>query len=84
MAVLVDADRVGAWSDYQKEMSDLAESCGITKIDLRAAIDAADDWIDANAVAYNSALPVPARTTLTAKQKARLLVYVISRRYKVT
>ncbi len=57
---------------------------GITKADLRAAIDAADDWADANASAYNLALPVAARNALTARQKARLLVFVIQKRWEQT
>jgi len=84
MAVLPDADRAQLWADLMREMSAGAESCGVIKADLRAAIDAADAWADANAASYNAALPQPARGALTARQKARLLMYVIKRRYEVS
>jgi hypothetical protein len=53
---------------------------GLTKPDVLAAVAAVDDWAEANAAAYNSALPVPFRTTATAPQKALLLAYVCMRR----
>jgi hypothetical protein len=84
MAVLSTADRAALWADAMREMSALGASCSITKADLRAALDAADVWADSNAASYNAALPQPARTALSARQKARLLAYVIMRRYEVT
>ena len=81
MAVLVDGDRVLVWADWMRQNT---ATCAITKAELRAAFNAADDWADANAAAYNSALPVAARTNLTAKQKARLLAYVITRRFELS
>lgn len=56
-------------------------SVAINRNDLRAAINAADDWADANAVSFNQALPQPARGSLTAAQKAMLLMIVIARRH---
>ena len=53
----------------------------LSKADVDAAIDAVDNWIDANAASYNSALPLPARTTLTSAQKAELLYLVALKRY---
>jgi len=53
----------------------------LNRADLRAAINAADDWVVANSAAYNTALPQPARGVLTAPQKALLLSYVVRRRY---
>jgi hypothetical protein len=50
---------------------------------LQEAVDAVDSWLDANAASLNVAIPVAARTTLTVKQKAQLLVYVIRRRFEV-
>lgn len=81
MAVLSEADRVKVWADWMRANAD---ACAITKFDLRAAIDAADAWADANAASYNSALPQPARGALTAKQKARLLAYIINRRFELS
>lgn len=52
----------------------------LTKADLRAAVNAVDDWADANAVGFNTAIPQPARGAMTSKQKTLLLSYVILKR----
>jgi hypothetical protein len=78
MAVLSEGDRAALWAAWQREN---VEACGITKADLRAAVDAADSWVDSNAVSFNSALPLPARTTLTTAQKARMLALIVRRRF---
>jgi hypothetical protein len=69
-------------AQYQREISDVREPIAITKPDLAAAWTAADAWVEANAASFNAALPLPARTVLTAKQKSRLLTYVIRKRYE--
>ena len=81
MAVLADGDRVECWADWMREVSAGQEACGITKVDLRAAVNATDDWINTNAAAYNLAFPLAARANLTAAQKARLLALVIRKRF---
>lgn len=53
---------------------------GVTKADLRAAVDATDDWIEANQSSYNTALPQPARASLTLVQKTLLFCWVAMRR----
>lgn len=53
---------------------------GFSKPDLVAAVAAVDDWAEANAASYNSALPQPFRGTATAAQKAILLAYVCMRK----
>lgn len=80
MAVLSDSDRAACWREW---MDENVETCGIVKADLRAAIDAADSWANSNAASFNTALPVPARTTLSSAQKAAILAYVIVKRWKV-
>jgi hypothetical protein len=83
MAVLPDADRFAVWRDVQAE-TPAGETYGaLTKGDLRAVVDAVDTWVNANASAFNSAIPEPGRTQLTAKQKARILMYVVSKRFDV-
>jgi molybdopterin-guanine dinucleotide biosynthesis protein len=84
MAVLADNERLALWADLMREMSAAGEAVSITKADLRAALNAADAWADSNAASYNTAIPQPARGALTARQKARLLTYVIRRRQEVT
>lgn len=81
MAVLSDIDRTAVSAEIQRQLSDAHESCGVTKAQLRAAIDALDDFLEANAAALNSAIPQPARGALTTAQKARLLAYVALRRW---
>lgn len=55
----------------------------LTKPELRAFIDATDDWVEANQASYNSAIPLPARTTLTSAEKAAGLMLVVAKRYGI-
>jgi hypothetical protein len=80
MAVLSDNDRAALWADFMRNFP-AGESCGITKAELRAAVNGLDDYINTNAGAINSAIPQPARGALTTAQKARLLQYVVAKRY---
>ena len=41
-----------------------------------------DAWVEANAAGFNAAIPLPARTGLSAVQKARLLAMVVQRRFE--
>ena len=83
MAVLPDADRVKVWASFMDELSAARERVGaLTKADLRAAVNAVDDWIDANSAAFNSAIPQPARAELTNQQKLSLFLRVLRRRVK--
>jgi len=77
MAAMSTAERVRAWAQFQRD-----GNCpgAIGKADLQAAVDAVDDWVETNAVAYNLALPLAFRTAATAAQKALLLTYVLERR----
>src|SRR6185436_13164152 len=79
MAVLSDPDRVALWAKLMQDASASRTPLPLLKAELRAAVDAADAWADANAAAYNTA-----RTALTTKQKALLLMYVIERRWEVS
>ena len=78
MAVLPDVDRALISAQWMRANT---EDCGITKVDLRAAVDALDSFLDTNAAAINSAIPQPARGSLTTAQKARLLALVTLRRF---
>lgn len=81
MATLSPADRQSVWAQWQRENT---LPCGpLTKPELRAAVDAIDGWIDANAAAFNAAIPLPARTSLSAKQKVWLFFFVIRQRFEV-
>lgn len=80
MAALPELDRNRVWRHFMRLGGAVT---GLTKTQIRAAVDAADDWADANATSYNNALPVAARTNLTTLQKTLLLTYVIMRRQGV-
>ena len=82
MALLSEADRVSLWAEYMRDRSAARDALeGVTKVDLRAAVDAMDSWLHTNAAALNAAIPQPARGALTLRQKALLLQFVVARRY---
>ena len=81
MAILPDEDRVEIWAQLMREYSHDEESIGIEKPDLRAAVNAVDQWLESNAVSANDALPEPAKSKLTKQQKALIMSYVIQKRY---
>lgn len=83
MAVLSDADRAAAAAEFMSDLSaERFQLAGLTKADVRAALDAADLWADLNATAYNLALPQPFRGAVNAALKTRLLTFVIRRRWQ--
>jgi hypothetical protein len=82
MAVLSDNDRAAITAEFMSAISSARETVGaVTKADLRAAFNALDAFMDTNAAAINTAIPQPARGVLTTAQKARILVFVIQRRF---
>lgn len=74
---LVDVDRLQVWKEMINEYGERREDPGLTKSQLRAALDALDDWLDTNLASLNSAIPLPARTRMTAKQKAKMVSYLL-------
>jgi hypothetical protein len=83
MAALVTADRIAVAAQFQSEASQVREAFGaVVRADIQAAVNAIDDWVVANAAAFNTAIPLPARTALTTVQKAHLLMYVVQKRYQ--
>jgi len=84
MAVLDENSRKTLWAKFMSDASNSRDSLPLLKADLRAAVDAIDDWIETNKTAFNSAIPQPSRSSLTAKQKAKLLMIVVAERFKVS
>ncbi len=80
MAALPDADRIEITAKLQRLPQWLAIACGITKTDLKAAIDATDDWIDSYQTSFNNALPTAAKNNLNLTQKTLLFCYVAMKR----
>ena len=82
MAVLDEANRVAVWEQQMRDPELVAEMYGsMTKSDLRAAVNAIDDYFETNKTTINNTLPAAAKAAMTTKQKAKLLVYVLARRY---
>lgn len=49
MATLTTEQRATLWAELMRELSRDGETVGITKPELRAAVDALDTWLDTNA-----------------------------------
>mgnify|MGYP003655848772 CR=1 FL=1 len=79
MAVLAEADRKEIWAEFMRQPDGVI--AGLTKAELRAAVDALDDYFNTNAAAINTAIPQPARGALTTVQKAKLAKAVLTQRY---
>ncbi len=84
MATLTTQERAEVRAGFWEECSADRELCDLLKADGQAAVDAMDDWINANAVSFNSAIPQPARSTMTARQKVRLFRDIMRKRWGVT
>lgn len=78
MAVLDATNRLRLGNEWMRRQTETL--AGVTKADLRAAVDATDTWIDSNQSSYNTALPVAFRTNATLAQKTLLFCYVAMRR----
>ena len=83
MAVLSDADRVVVWIRFMRDASAQGSLLTINKPELREAVDAIDSWVNLNATTFNLAIPQPARSELTARQKVWLLEQVVRRRFEI-
>jgi hypothetical protein len=82
MAALTDQDRQRVTNGLMRYWSQLIEQVsGVTKSDVRAAVNAADTWADDNQAAYNTALPVTFRNNATTPQKSLTLAAVVLMRY---
>jgi hypothetical protein len=84
MALLADPERLSVGKNFCEELSRNREAFAVSKPDFRAAVNAIDDWVDANAASFNAAIPQPARGAMTTKQKAALLLSIVRRRWEVS
>jgi hypothetical protein len=83
MTVLGAPDRQLVFSGVNQDPV-CVQGLPITKAELKAASDAIDDWVDANSSGFNTAIPQPARSALSARQKAAIFVRVLLRRFEVS
>lgn len=72
------SDRFRCWAQLIRAEASLPQ--GISKADIAAAVDAADQWAEDNQAAFNAALPAAFRTAASTTQKTVLLMYVLMRR----
>ena len=75
MAVMTDPDRQLCFADYMRNQT--AAVGALVKSELRAAVDAADQWCSDNQASYLAALPSAFTTPSTADQDAKVLVDVL-------
>lgn len=81
MTTLSTADRQRIWRGVMRYWSrEHEELAVVNKTELQAAVDATDDWIDANQASFNAALPEPFASNATAAQKTFLFVVVAAMR----
>lgn len=78
MAVLDATNRLRTFWQFMRVNSFALGA--VTKTDLKAALDATDDWIEANQTAFNTALPQPFRGAANTQAKTLLFCYVAMRR----
>lgn len=80
MAALSAQDRLEGAGEFMRDPA-TGTMTACTKADIRAAFNALDDFLVANAAAVNNAIPQPAKANLTTSQKAQLLCAVVTKRY---
>lgn len=84
MAVLSDENRDAVTTDLENDRSRVWDVFNdLSKQDLRAAVNAIDQYFHDNQVAMNNTLPAEAKANLTNEQKALLTIFVIRKRYLV-
>lgn len=83
MAVLSATDRLAVTAEFTKRWSDRRRPTASTKLQIRALFAALDNAIEIHAPLINAALPEPAKSDLTAKEKLEAFYLVIQRRFEV-
>lgn len=78
-------NRALAWIDVLKNLAGDGVDIGdpATRDQVLLAVNAVDNWVDANQISFNAALPEPFATWATSKQKAIILALVLVRRFLV-
>lgn len=87
MAALTSAQAVQVWHAFVAEqLQEVGQGTNLSKVELKAAVDAVNTWIDNNAASYVSNLASNAssfNTASTAQQKAILMIYVLIVKYNL-
>lgn len=70
MAVLTEEERETSKHDLiERFYVRLNKVAALDTTEMRALINAADDWLEANAASYNAAIPLPLRAKATVAEK---------------
>jgi len=81
MAVLTRLERKKIASPWvRKVITELGQSKTLTGTDIRAAVQATEDWIEANQASYVAALPEPFKANTDARAKTLLFLYTAMKR----
>ena len=84
MSVLPELDRMRIRRGLVRYWSRFWESTGsMAKDDIKPAVDATDNWIEANQASYNAALPDVFRNNATQMQKTLLFCAVALARVSI-
>lgn len=84
MATLGNEDRESLTQVFEDGEGSMREKIIPGRQDIQAAVNAIDEWVEANIGSFNAVIPEPARSGLTAKQKAKLLKLVVGKRWEVS
>jgi len=81
MAELTDTQRQHISNGLQRYWSRLFETItGMSKTDIKAAVDTTDTWINDNQSSFNTSLPTAAQSNLTQAQKTLMFCSVAAYR----
>lgn len=80
MAALTTPDRENIWAQFQRSNADPFGT--LEKLDILAAVDALDDYLETNKGAIMATVPEPAQSGLSGLQIARLLTAIMDKRFK--
>lgn len=84
MANLTIQERADATLEMiRHEIVALNQTATLTTTELRALVDAMDDYLEANATAINQSIPQPLRGNASTKMKALAMGYAALKRAKV-
>jgi len=81
---LDNTQRVITWANCLEAIRDADIADSVIRDAVLAAVNAADDWVEANQASYNTALPEPFKTWATPRQKSLVLMQVVLRRFNTS
>lgn len=81
---LTEEQKLNVYKRISKYLSRNRIPTSLLKSELKAVVDGIDDWVDFRQTEFNSYIPEPARTVLTAKEKVQFLKEVVAERWEVS